>query len=331
MRNIVLFLLMLKNALIIVMTFAVGVMLLCSCNPMGGLPVAASPAESDTLTVGDPAVSPEVMAHDSIKLMDLWDSLQRDRMVFPAIDSLNHAGLKLAAMRMRDSIITELDKRDKHIYLTFDDGPLIGSRQIDSIVSAKNVKISTFLIGKHVHMSRKLKRDFQRYMENPLIACYNHSYSHAGNRFHAFYSNPDLALADFEKCEVDLGLSDKIIRMPGRNIWLFDDVRRVDLSSGSQAADLLAVNGFKIYGWDVEWNISEVTGDPVQSVEAIYTRINNRLGNKSTLKPNNVVLLMHDDMFQSAKGQDQLSKLIDLLQRHDDYKFEFIENYPVKY
>src|SRR5690606_13952915 len=113
-----------------------------------------------------------------------------------------------------------------------------------------------------------------------------------------------LALADFDKCETDLGLSDKIVRMPGRNIWIFDDVRRVDLTSDGNAADLLAVNGYRIYGWDVEWRINGLTGDPVQSVEEIYTRINNRLGNKSTLKPNNLVLLMHDDMFQNKKGQE---------------------------
>ena len=55
------------------------------------------------------------------------------------------------------------------------------------------------------------------------------------------------------------------------------------------------------------------------------------LGNKSTLKPNNIVLLMHDDMFQNKKGQQLLSNLIDSLKQHKDYKFEFITNYPVKH
>lgn len=320
---------MLKKTLVILMTVSVVLILLHSCNPMGGLPVAASQAETDTVLTEEIETYPA--GRDSIALMDLWDSLQRDRMVFPAMDSTNSLDPKLAKSQMRDSIITELNKQDKHIYLTFDDGPLIGSAHIDSIITAKNVKISTFLIGKHAQMSKKLKRDFQRYMDNPLVACYNHSYTHAGNRFQAFYSNPDSALADFDKCETDLGLTDKIVRMPGRNIWMFDDVRRVDLTSDGQAADLLAVNGYRIYGWDVEWRINGLTGNSIQSVEEIYTRINNRLGNKSTLKPNNIVLLMHDDMFRSKKGQEQLSVLIGLLQRHQDYKFEFIGDYPIKY
>jgi len=74
-----------------------------------------------------------------------------------------------------------------------------------------------------------------------------------------------------------------------------------------------------------------LSGKPVQSVEEIYGRIRNMLGNKSTLKPNNIVLLMHDDMFQNKKGQQLLSNLIDSLKQHKDYKFDFIENYPIKY
>lgn len=320
-----------RKKICVVITAILGVLLFIhSCNPVGGLPVTASETGgADTVQVS--LLETETTARDSIRLMDLWDSLQRGVMIFPATDSLSGLRPQLAKIRLRDSIVRELNKCDKHIYLTFDDGPLIGSSQVDSIVSAKNIKISTFLIGKHVDMSKRLKRAFERYKENPLVACYNHSYSHAGNRFDTFYSNPDLALNDFQKCEIDLGLSDKIVRMPGRNIWMFDDVRRIDLTSGTQAADLLAVNGFRIYGWDVEWRINGMTGEPVQTVEEIYTRINNRLGNKSTLKPNNLVLLMHDDMFQHKKGQEQLSTLIDLLKKHDDYKFEFIADYPIRY
>src|SRR5690606_25300561 len=269
------------------------VLSVCACQPTG-FSVAAHETEEEIAIVEAEEIE-EVK--DSISLTALWDSLQRGQMVF-AGDSVDRLSPKEAKQRMRDSI-TELNKHKKHIYLTFDDGPLIGSAYIDSIVTAKGVKMSAFLVGKHAQMSKKLNRDFQRYMDNPLVACYNHSYSHAGNRFDAFYSNPDLAVADFEKCEQDLGLSEKIARLPGRNIWLFDEVRRVDLASGTQAADLLAVNGFRIYGWDVEWRINGLTGEPVQTVDEVYTRINNRLGNKSTLIPNNLVLLMHDDMFQS--------------------------------
>jgi len=301
---------------------------LLSCNPIVG---STSGKLTEDIIQNNPEELVSTEQKDSVLLMDLLDSLNLNKMVFPAVDSVNQISPKQAKQLLRDSIYQELNKKEKHIYLTFDDGPLIGSSAIDSIITSKNTKISTFLVGKHASMSKRLMRDFDRYLHNPLVECYNHSYTHAGNKFHVFYSNPDLAVADFEKCEISLGLKHKIVRMPGRNIWLFDNVRRVDLTSGAQTADLLGANGYRIYGWDVEWKINGLSGKPVQTVPQIYTRIKTMLGNKSTLKPNNIVLLMHDDMFQSKPGQNLLSGLIDSLKQHKDYKFEFIGNYPIKY
>ncbi len=231
----------------------------------------------------------------------------------------------------RDSINIRLDSLPKHIYLTFDDGPLIGSSAIDSIAKAKNIKINVFLIGKHANMSKRLKKDYLRYYNNPLVDAYNHSYTHANNKFNVFYSNPDHAFSDFEKNEQDLALKYKIVRLPGRNIWYFNDRRRVDLQSGASTADLLFANGYKVMGWDVEWKIHGLTGQPVQSVNEIYQRMKNRLRKKDSFTANNVVLLMHDDMFQNKKGQKLLSDLIDSLQAHSNYHFEHMRDYPVKY
>jgi len=319
---------MLKKTFVAVIISIITLISANSCNNIVGSPNTSG--ASDSVESSLTKIEGQIQ-QDTVKLMDILDSLNKGKIQFPPIDSLNSIDPKQAKKMLRDSIYRELNKKDKHIYLTFDDGPLIGSSAIDSIISSKNIKISTFLVGKHANMSKRLKRDFERYMNNPLVDCYNHSYSHAANKFHVFYSNPDLAVADFEKCEADLGLKHKIVRMPGRNIWLFDGVRRIDLTSGSQTADLLGVNGYKIYGWDVEWKINGITGTPVQTVDEVYRRIKNMLGNKSTLKPNNVVLLMHDDMFQNKKGQQLLSGLIDSLKQHKDYKFDFIADYPVKY
>lgn len=234
-------------------------------------------------------------------------------------------------IRVRDSVRRELDKLPKHIYLTFDDGPLIGSAAIDSISKAKNIKINLFLVGRHANMSKRLKRDLQKYYESPLAGCYNHSYTHGGNRFNTFYSNPVSAYEDFDKNEVDLELKHKIVRLPGRNIWIYDDMRRIDLQSGASTADMLYTNGYKVFGWDVEWKIYGASGKPVQSVNDIYTRIRNYMDNKSSMEPNNVVLLMHDDMFQNKKGQQLLSSLIDTIQTTTEYKFEFMQDYPFRY
>lgn len=262
-------------------------------------------------------------------LLDKWDSLQRNQIHF-VVDTVKRVDIKTQKKMLKDSLRREFDKKPKHVYLTFDDGPLVGSAAIDSLAKAKNIKVNVFLVGKHANSGKARKRDLARYENNPLIACYNHSYTHAHNRYTYFYSNATTAFQDFEKNENDLNLKHKIVRLPGRNIWIYDDVRKIDLQSGASTADLLFENGYKIYGWDVEWRINSLTGVPVQTLGTVYGKTRSFLNNKSSMTPNNVVLLMHDDMFQTKKGQELLAGLIDSLKK-EDYKFEFIQDYPIKY
>ncbi len=262
-------------------------------------------------------------------LLDKWDSLQKNLLAF-YVDSLNPVDVKVQKRLLKDSLRKEFNKRPKHVFLTFDDGPLVGSAAIDSIARARKLKVSTFLVGRHAGMGKGRLRDLEHYKKNPYVACYNHSFTHAYNKFSTFYNNPASAVADFEKNEADLGLEHKIIRLPGRNIWIYDGMRKIDLQSGSSTADLLYSKGYRIYGWDVEWRIQSTTGVPVQPLNEVFNRVRNFMNNKSSMRPNNVVLLMHDDMFQTRKGKQLLLQLLDSLQKQD-YKFEFIENYPIKY
>lgn len=262
-------------------------------------------------------------------LIHKWDSLQKNLLTFE-IDSLHPVDIKTQKRLLKDSLRKEFDKHPKHVFLTFDDGPLVGSAVIDSVARSRKIKVSAFLVGRHAHMGRDRKRDLERYRSNPYVACYNHSYTHGLNKFSAFYNNPTSAFADFEKNEEDLELQHKIVRLPGRNIWIYDDIRRIDLQSSSSTADLLHSNGYKIYGWDVEWRIQSATGTPVQPLNQVRRQINSFMNNKSSMTPNNVVLLMHDDMFQTRNGRILLTQMLDSLEK-DNYKFEFIEDYPIKY
>ena len=45
----------------------------------------------------------------------------------------------------------------QYVYLTFDDGPLDGSQNIDSIILAEKIKISVFLIGSEVAGDREME------------------------------------------------------------------------------------------------------------------------------------------------------------------------------
>lgn len=281
---------------------------------------------SDTLKVYE-EIKEKIVPKPLLK--DTWDSLRKNQIVF-SVDTLQPVPIKEQKKLLKDSLKSEFNKQPKHIFLTFDDGPLVGSFAIDSLAKAKNVKLSTFLVGRHANMGKGRMNDLNRYKENPLIACYNHSYTHAYNKFSHFYSNPQSAFEDFVKNENYLELTHKIARLPGRNIWIYDDVRVIDLNNGSQTADLLFGDGYKIYGWDVEWRINSLTGVPVQSLESTFAKIKSLINSKNSQTPNNVVLLMHDDMFQTKKGRQLLADLIDLL-KNENYQFEFMEDYPIKY
>lgn len=294
---------------------------LISCNNISS---PAFGSQNDSLsTIVDEAMLARPTLHGK------WDSLRRNLLVFK-VDSLNPVDIKTQKRKLKDSLRREFDKMPKHVFLTFDDGPLVGSRAIDSIAKAKNVKVSAFVVGRHATFGKYRQRDLSLYQVNPLVALYNHSYSHGNNRLASFYSNSETAFEDFKKNESVIELSSKVARLPGRNIWIYEDQRRIDIAKAEATADLLYKDGYKVFGWDVEWRLTSQTGNPVVPLENVYNRIVNFMNNKSSQEPNNVVFLMHDDMFQTKKGQKLLSDLIDSLQRKN-YKFEFMENYPIKY
>jgi peptidoglycan/xylan/chitin deacetylase (PgdA/CDA1 family) len=285
-----------------------------SCNQSGTNKVQnvgavdSMPAKKDSLLV----------VQDSISKVD---SLRKDT-ITKMEENVDYKGAKDTTVLLTDTV------SPRYIYLTFDDGPLNGSQHLDSIATAKGIKINTFLIGNHDKMSKKLHSFTERYKNNPLVDCYNHSYWHAHNKYTTFYSNPQTAFEDFELAEQSLGLTHKIVRLPGRNIWYIGDRKKVDLKSGASTAELLHQNGYKVIGWDCEWKINGVTGKPDLSVNQLYTQMKNLLRKGTSYTKNNVVLLTHDNMYQTKKGQRLLSDLIDSLKQHPNYRFEFVRNYP---
>ncbi|MEZ0453466.1 polysaccharide deacetylase family protein [Sphingobacterium thalpophilum] len=259
-----------------------------------------------------------ILVQDSIRRTD---SLHKDS-ILKMEAAISYKGTKDTTVLLTDSV------SPRYIYLTFDDGPLNGSQYLDSIATAKGVKINAFLIGEHDKMSKKLHGYTERYKNNPLVDCYNHSYWHAHNKYSSFYSDAQAAYEDFELAEQSLGLAHKIVRLPGRNIWYVGSRKKIDLKSGASTAELLHQNGYKIMGWDCEWKINGVTGKPDLSVSQLYTRMKNLLRKGTSYTKNNVVLLTHDNMYQTKKGQKLLCDLIDSLKQHPNYHFEFMRNYP---
>lgn len=138
------------------------------------------------------------------------------------------------------------------IYLTFDDGPLEGSEDVNDAVRREKTKINVFVVGLNMLYSKRLRGYLQMYETNPWIEAGNHSFSHAHDDYSAYYNNPDAVFQDFRKNEETLHLTNKLARLPGRNMWRLKDRHIDDVKSGSKAADTLFTNGFKIFGWDLE-------------------------------------------------------------------------------
>jgi len=218
----------------------------------------------------------------------------------------------------------------KYIYFTFDDGPLNGSENIDSVILAERLKISVFLVGEHAQKSKELGNYYKLYEQNPFVEAYNHSYTHANNKYELFYSNPVNVLADIQKNEQLLNLRYKIVRLPGRNSWRIGDRKKDDGVSGSAAADLLAKNGYKLYGWDLEWQHNAKNGAPIQSVTEMKKEIETRLEDGNSFTKDHIVVLIHDEMFQKKWEESELKQLIDQLRMHENYVFEHIRFYPDK-
>lgn len=218
----------------------------------------------------------------------------------------------------------------KCIYLTIDDAPLKGSEYIDSVILAEKVKTNLFLVGKTIHGSKRFLSNFNQYKKNPYIEIYNHSYSHANNRYADFYKNPEGVLADFEKIQTEFELQYKIARLPGRNLWQLGERKKNYQQSGATSADLLAKNGYKVFGWDIEWGYDSKSYIPTSTIDELVAEIESAYhASNKTFTRNHVIVLMHNQMFMEVSEKNDLGLLIRKL-KENNYTFEYLTSYPDK-
>jgi peptidoglycan/xylan/chitin deacetylase (PgdA/CDA1 family) len=215
-----------------------------------------------------------------------------------------------------------------HIYLSFDDGPLEGSEDIDDAVRQENIPVNVFVVGQHAQARRRMRKYFRLYQANPLIEIGNHSFSHAHDRYQQFYENPGLVLQDFLKNQQALGITGLLARLPGRNMWRLRGIRLNDVSSGAAAADSLYAHGFRVFGWDLEWQHDAKTGVPVQTVNDMKEKIGLLLKEGKTVSHDQLVLLAHDEMFRNGWEESELKSLILLLKADGHYQFDHLSSYP---
>ena len=218
----------------------------------------------------------------------------------------------------------------KVIYLTFDDGPLLGTQNILTVLEEEEIKATMFFVGKHIKRNKPLFNKASK-VENVLLC--NHTYSHANGHYARFYNNRKSLIEDIDKAQ-EIIEGSKYLRLAGRNTWRLPEVSRNDPAIKAKRKaieepkyDALSDKGYFIYGWDIEWAFSHKTGRPIHSAKAMAKKINTCYRCSKTAREGKIILLAHDFMFQNKfGGKKKLRMLIELL-RNSGWHFDTLENY----
>jgi peptidoglycan/xylan/chitin deacetylase (PgdA/CDA1 family) len=222
-------------------------------------------------------------------------------------------------------------KKKKKIYLTFDDGPNKGTRNVMSIVEQEQVPVTFFVIGEHTDAS-KLQRvlwDSLQVLDDSLVQLCNHSYTHAWhNHFDKFYEHPDSVVKDFQHCRDSLGLQNNIVRTPGRNSWRIDTLQCTDLRKSISAIDSLQLSGFIVIGWDLEWHYNPKDLTLESNEDELLEQIDSLFSKGKTKSPAHLVILAHDQVYADPDDSAELHRLIKKLKMRQEYSLELVGHYP---
>lgn len=244
----------------------------------------------------------------------------------PAIDS---TAILQREKALQDSLTkARTAVRKKRIYLTFDDGPNKGTMNVLNAVKEDSIPASFFIVGTHTDDSPKQRETWNTLQADSSIALCNHSYSHAGNRYTKYYSYPAGVVQDIEHNNQALSFENNIVRMPGRNAWRIDTVLHNDIKKSAPAFDSVYAAGFDIMGWDVEWVFDHKTLHPDTATGLLLRRIQNMLEAGKTRTKENLVLLAHDQSFQSEGAVNMLHYLFRELKNNPEYELALVIQYP---
>jgi len=239
--------------------------------------------------------------------------------------------IKLDKMeKIKHAIEVEHSKKNYKysVFLSSDDGPLKGSKNLDRIIKDYEVPVTLFCIGKTLYQNRKnLEPDFRNYKNNPYVIIGNHSFTHANLHYKRFYSNPKGVEKDFLLNEKFLKLTSKLARFPGRNVWALGDEYKGEPQALKAAKILHENDGYKIFGWDYE--IKRSGAVTLQDAMTNYKNIKRLLREGKTFRPNEIVVLIHDQMFTNTDSQEILGELILLLQNDPEVKLKLLNEYKI--
>ena len=226
-------------------------------------------------------------------------------------------------------VAAPVKKKKKKIYLTFDDGPNKGTRNVLDIVKDENIPVTFFIVGEHVFASVNQNTTWDSLQMAKQIEICNHSYTHAWhNKFEKFYESPDSVVSDFQRAHDSLDLKNNIVRTPGRNAWRIDSLQFTDLKKSKAAVDSLQKAGFIVMGWDLEWHYDHKELTVKNSADELLKQIDSVFNNKKTKSPEHLVLLAHDQVYGKTKDSAELRQLIQKLKLKEEYELSIASGYP---
>jgi hypothetical protein len=156
----------------------------------------------------------------------------------------------------------------------------------------------------------------------------NHSFTHAHNKYNKFYEEPSTVVKDMERTKDSLLPDNIIVRAPGRNSWRIDSLHYTDIKNSKAAMDSLQKAGFVVMGWDLEWHFDPKTYAVKNTADELLTQIDSVFINNRTKKPDNLVLLAHDQAYKSSGDSLQLRDFIQKLKKKEEYELSLVSSYP---
>jgi peptidoglycan/xylan/chitin deacetylase (PgdA/CDA1 family) len=262
----------------------------------------------------------------SMLLASCHDSSKHEKVV----ESLVTKDTSKAPVKKQPAIVVAVksQKKKKKIYLTFDDGPNKGTRNVLDIIQQEDVPVTFFIVGQHVFASIGQNQVWDSLKMAKNIELCNHSYTHAHNRYNKFYTNPETVIKDMEKTKETLLPDNNIVRAPGRNSWRIDSLHFTDIKKSKKAIDSLQQAGFVVFGWDLEWHYDPKTLTLNNTADELLNQIDSVFNHDKTKTKDNMVLLAHDQVYQKSTDSLQLRDFIQKIKKRDDYELALVNSYP---
>jgi len=213
------------------------------------------------------------------------------------------------------------------IYLTFDDGPMKASSHLLEAIEKDSVPVTVFLVGRRASANAENSFILERYRSNSLFEIANHSFSHANGKYKSYYSHPQTVIDDILYNEDCLSLFNKMVRLPGRNVWRLNGRKRHDLADAAPAADSLAAKGYTIFGWDMEW-CYDTSGKSNYTASHMMEQVRYIARYGNSFVKDHIVILCHDPMLLNAATRKEFKLFLAQVKADPYLQFALLSGYP---